>query len=73
MVEILYHGLRNLVLWVHLESLLQILVRDVHHAQLHASARTIYVVLRIACKEVNGSREFDVGSLVVLLVKALGS
>ena len=59
--------------WIQVKSFLQVIVGHVNHADLHASSRSVHVVLRIVGEEVNRTTKFNICTLVVLLVEALRS
>ena len=73
LIEVLKHGGSNVVCRIQIQGFLQIVVGHVHHANLHARARSIHIVFRIVGKEVNCTTEFNISTLVVLLIETLGA
>ena len=58
---------------VQIERFLQVGVGQVDLPSLHARSRPVDIVLRIVGEKVDSSAEFNLGSLVVLLVEALST
>ena len=58
---------------VQVQRLLQIVVGHVYHADLHASACSIHVILGVVREKVDSTAEFNICALVVLLIETLGT
>ena len=71
LVEVLEHGCSDVVCWVQVQRLLQIVVGHVYHANLHAGAGSIHVILGVVREKVDRPTEFNICALVVLLIETL--